>query len=128
MAFQEGTHDPQETILKNNWNYVTIRIRRTILASHVEAKVEFADLKFHALVVTGSRYVGSLIGGARERNSWIANKGDDWVYSIQKLAGAARAYTQSAFFSLQRIIYWDGCGGKFSIAHGIDCECKKEDE
>ena len=54
---------------------------------------------------SGSRYLGSFIGEATERDSWIATKVDDWVYSIKKLAGASRsAYPQSAYSALQRSV------------------------
>ena len=64
-----------------------------------QVKVEFAGLNFQ--VETVSRYLGSFIGEATERGSWIAIKVDDWVYSIKKLAGAAHAYPQSAYSALQ---------------------------
>ena len=75
-----------------------------VVASHnfEQAKVVFADLNFQ--VVTGSRYLGSFIGETMERDSWIANKVDDWVHSIKKLADAARAYPQSAYSALQRSV------------------------
>ena len=58
-------------------------------------KVEFASLNFQ--VETDSHYLGSFIGEATERDIWIANKVDDWVHSIKKLTGAARAYPHSAY-------------------------------
>ena len=64
------------------------------------AKIEFAGLNFQ--VETDSRYLGSFIGEATKRDSWIANKVDDWVQSIKKLAGAARAYPQSAYSAHHR--------------------------
>ena len=50
---------------------------------------------------SGSRYLGSFIGEATERDSWIANKG---MTGIKKLSGAARAYPQSAYSALQRSV------------------------
>ena len=44
-----------------------------------QAKVEFAGLSFQ--VETGSRSLGSFIGEATEKDSWIANKVDVWVHS-----------------------------------------------
>ena len=44
-----------------------------------QAKVEFDGLHFQ--VETGSRHLGSFIGEATERESWIANNVDDWVNS-----------------------------------------------
>ena len=54
-----------------------------------QAKVEFAGLNLQLEPVY--RYLGTLIGEATERDSCIANTADDWVYSIKKLAGAARS-------------------------------------
>ena len=65
-----------------------------------QAWVDIAGLNFQA--ETGSRYFGSFIGEATERDSWIANKVNDWVYSIKNLAGGARAYPKSAFSAFQR--------------------------
>ena len=67
-----------------------------------QAEVEFAGLNFK--VETGSRYLGSFIGEAKENESWIAHKVDDWVNRIKKLAGAARPYPQSASSALQRSV------------------------
>ena len=46
-----------------------------------QTRVEFAGLNFQ--VETGSRYLGSLIGEATERDSWIANKADYWVQALR---------------------------------------------
>ena len=43
-------------------------------------------------------------GEATERDNRFANKVDDWVYSIKKLAGAARDYPQRAYSALQRSV------------------------
>ena len=67
-----------------------------------QAKVEFAGLSFQ--VETDSRCHGSFTGEATERDSWIANKVGDWLYSIKKLASAARANPQSAHSALQRSV------------------------
>ena len=84
-------------------NYGYFRNRRFVAPHNVEqAKVEFAGLNFQ--VETGSRYLGSFIGEATKRDSWIANKVDDWVH-MKKLAGAARASPQSAYSALQRSVY-----------------------
>ena len=48
--------------------------RILVVASHhvEQAKVEFAGLNFQ--VETGSRYLGSFVGEATERDSWVAGK------------------------------------------------------
>ena len=53
-----------------------------VVAPH-NVEQEFAGLNFQA--ETSSYYLGSFIGEATERDSWIANKVDDWVYSIESL-------------------------------------------
>ena len=44
-------------------------------------EVKFASLNFQ--VETGSRYVGSFIGEAKERDSWIVDQVDDWMFQMQ---------------------------------------------
>ena len=85
-------------------NLVPSTLSILVVAPHYveQAKVKFAGLTFQ--VETGSRYHGSFIGEATERDNWIANKVGDWVYSIRILAGAARAYPQSAHSAIQRSV------------------------
>ena len=77
-----------------------------------QAKFEFAGLNFP--VETGSRYLGSFTGEATERDNRIANIVDDWVYSIKKLAGAARDYPQSAYSALQRSVQYNKNGSIYN--------------
>ena len=71
-----------------------------VVASHIVelAKVEFAGLGFH--VEIGSSYPSSFIDETTKRDSWIPSKIDDWIQNNKKLAGAARAYPQSAYSAL----------------------------
>ena len=74
----------------------TSQNNRSVAPHRVEQpKFEFAGLNFQ--VGTGSRYLGSFIGETTERDSWIANKENDWVYSIKKLAGTCPQGAYSAF-------------------------------
>ena len=63
-----------------------------VVAPH---NVEQAKVQFAFQVETGSCYLGSFIGETTERDSWIANKVDDWVYIMKKHAGAARTSKDS---------------------------------
>ena len=90
---------------KPNQCVVDIRLEQVnerIVWDVEEAKLEFAGLSMQ--VATGSRYLGSFIGEATERDIRITDKVDDWVYSIKKLAGAAHDYPQNAYSALHRSV------------------------
>ena len=60
-----------------------------------EAKAIFFDLQVE--VVLASRFLGSCVGDEAGVRQYTSDKVDEWVRSVERLAGAAKSYPQSAY-------------------------------
>ena len=64
------------------------------------AKTILADCKFQCL--TGSRYLGGLLGSTDALEEWLAPKIAEWTDGAQRLPKIARRYPQTAFAGMTK--------------------------
>ena len=74
------------------------------IPKRLEAMVKqyLADNNLPWRTTQGKRYVGGFIGSDDELSEWISPKVEDWAFAIERLAGAAAKYPQTAYNGLVR--------------------------